>query len=492
MRFPWTKEEEPKFRTEPRKGKAYVITTEDDVVSLETLEKYQIQKFKIPGLNVDPVVISQQDMKLKEFELVAHPFDMPPLMELCESNVTLGAIVAQIATDVAGLGHTLPLKTDASENLAELKKIEDFLEMPNSERLSLQYILNAMTDDWGCVGNQALEVIWNAGGEVAEIRHLPVHNIWIHKSGDKYARLTKKGTTINQRWYRRFGIKAEDAEGNPIAAPNITQDTGKPGEEFKARATDVIYMHRYYRKSKHYGIPKSIPSLGEILSLIGIRDYHLGFLRNHGVPAYMVQARGEWDSGNVLKTIKEFMNKGVLRGGEAYATLMVEVPEEGSLEFEPLAIKESNTGNTFRVYKASLQEDVLSAYSMPPYRIGINQVGKLGGTNIKPATKIYKNGVVSPLQEDLEHMINMVLREGLNVESYRFDLNEMDASDEITPDDIDRLRRTAVITANEGRLLLEQKTPIPLEPYEAGNVFHIEERLIQEGEVEPSTDGSGG
>ena len=482
MRFPFTKNlSAPASAESIRKGKAYVITTDDDIVSLETLERYQIEKFKIPGLNVDPVVVGQQEMKLKEFELIAHPFDMPPLMELCESNVTLGAIVGQIATDVAGLGHTLPLKTDASENLAELRKIEEFLERPNSERLSLQYILNALTDDWGCLGNSALEVIWNAKDGVQEIRHLPIHNIWVHKSGDKYARLTKKNNTIQQKWYKRFGVEG-----------NIKQSDGKPGDAFQGRATDVIYMHRYYRKSKHYGIPKSIPALGEILSLIGIRDFHLGFFRNHGVPAYLVKATGEWDSSHVLKAIKEFFNKGVLRGGDSFATLMVELPKEGDLEFVPLTVKQNDTGNTFRVYKASLQEDVLSAYSMPPYRIGINQVGKLGGTNIKPATKIYKNGVVSPLQEDLEHMINMVLSEGLGVESYRFDLNEMDASDEITAKDIVDLIKSGALTPNEGRLLLEQKTPIPLEAYELGNVFRIDDNLIDVGEVEHSTDGSGG
>jgi len=485
MKFPWTqKEEQPQFRTEPRKGKAYIISTEDDIVSLETLEKYQIEKFKIPGLNVDPVVISQEDMKLKDLGLIAHPFDMPPLMDLCESNVTLGAIIGQIATDTAA-DHTLPLNTGASENTAELAKIEAFLEMPNTERLSLRYILKAMADDWGCVGNYALEAIWNAGAEVGEMRHLPVHNIWVHKDGNKYARLTMKKQSVIQRWYRRFGYE-----------PQIRQSDGSEGTEseigFKERATDIIYKHDYYRKSKHYGVPKSITSLGEVISLIGIRDFHLGFLRNNGVPAYMVEARGEWDSSNVLKTIKEFMNKGVLRGGEAYATLMVEVPEEGSLKFEPLTIKEGETGNTFRVYKKSLQEDVLSAYSMPPYRIGIAEVGKLGGTNIIPATKIYKNAVISPLQTSLEDVINMVLREGLGVESYRFDLNEIDASDAITAKDIDALVRDGTLNNNEGRLLLEQKTPVKLPPYEGGGVFRIDANLIDVGEVEPSTDGSGG
>lgn len=476
------KKQTPSPVKEAKKGNAFVITTEDDVVSLETLEKYQIAKYKIPGLDVEPTIISQQDMKLKELELKPHPYDMPPLMELCESNVTLGATVSQIATDVAGQ-YTLPLKAAASEDTAELKKIQDFLETPNIENISLAWILNALTDDWGCLGNKALEVIWNAKDEVGEIRHLPVHNLWVHKSGDKYARLTKKkgSGTVEQKWYRRFGYDKQ-----------IKKKDGKEGGTWEERSSDVLYMHDYYRKSKYYGIPKSITCLGEVLSLIGIRDYHLGFLRNHGVPAYLVTVKGEWDSELVLKAIKEFMNKGVLKGGESYATLMVEVPDEGELTFEPLTVKYGETGNTFRVYKKSLQEDVLSAYSMPPYRIGLAEVGKLGGTNIKPATKIYKNGVVSPLQEDLEHMINLVLREGLGVESYRFDLNEMDASDEITPKDISDLRDRGVLTGNEGRQLLEQKTPMELPPYEQGNTFHIDQNMIDAGEVEPSTDGSGG
>lgn len=481
MRIEWKKRSEPEFRVESRKSSAHVITTENDAVSLKSMEKYQLQKFKIPGLSVDPVVISQQDFKLKDLELIAHPFDMPPLMELCESNVTLGAIVRQIAVDAAGLGHTLPLKTDASENAAELKIVQDFLETPNTERTSLRYILNAMADDWGCLGNYALEVLWNAKDTVQEIRHLPVHNLWVHKDGNKYARLTKKGTTVNQRWYRRFGYENQ-----------VKQSNGTEAGAFTERASDVIYMHDYYRKSRHYGVPRNLTALGEILSLIGIRDYHLGFFKNHGVPAYYVKLTGEWDSEATIQAIKKHLTTGVLKGGNSYTTLVLELADNADIVFEPLQAKVGDTGNTFRIYKKSLQEDVLSAYSMPPYRIGIAEVGKLGGTNIIPATKIYKNAVISPLQMNLEDMINMVLRDGLGVESYRFDLNEMDASDAITPKDITDLIRSGAITPNEGRILLEQKTPTALAPYEGGDVFRIDDGMIDVGEVEPPTDGSGG
>ncbi len=70
MRIEWKKRSEPEFRTEPRKSTAYIVTAEpDDVVSLESLERYQINKFKIEGVDVQPVVVSQTDFDLKKLEL---------------------------------------------------------------------------------------------------------------------------------------------------------------------------------------------------------------------------------------------------------------------------------------------------------------------------------------------------------------------------------------------------------------------------------------
>ncbi len=46
MRISWGKDT-PEPVKEIKKGKAYILTSEDDLVSLEKLEKYQIKKYKI-------------------------------------------------------------------------------------------------------------------------------------------------------------------------------------------------------------------------------------------------------------------------------------------------------------------------------------------------------------------------------------------------------------------------------------------------------------
>ena len=110
---------------------------------------------------------------------------------------------------------------------------------------------------------------------------------------------------------------------------------------------------------------------------------------------------------------------------------------------------------------------------MPPYRIGINQVGKLGGSNIREATEIYKQSLVEPLQTNIENIVNMILTQGLDCTDYRFQLNDMDIRDEIAQakQHMD-LVRSGIMTPNEARARMG------LKPYEGGDVFYVDSDFI--------------
>jgi hypothetical protein len=112
---------------------------------------------------------------------------------------------------------------------------------------------------------------------------------------------------------------------------------------------------------------------------------------------------------------------------------------------------------------------------MPPERVGIRVVGKLGGNVAEEATQVYVSSVVEPLQLDVEEIINDML---LQSEIYEFKFNDIDTRD------LDALSTrllaeigSAVRTPNEAR------NELGLKPYPEGDKFYIQSSFIEVGEA---------
>ncbi len=134
---------------------------------------------------------------------------------------------------------------------------------------------------------------------------------------------------------------------------------------------------------------------------------------------------------------------------------------------------------SFKAYIQLLIDDILMSYSMPGYRLGLNIVGKLGGSNIREATEIYKNGVVEPLQEDIEDMVNhKLIEQGLNCSSYKFKLNDLDVRDiDAEVKRYVRLVNMGAMTPNQVRNLLDLG-----ESYPEGDKYFVASNLVEAGE----------
>jgi len=269
-------------------------------------------------------------------------------------------------------------------------------------------------------------------------------------------------------WFKQFGLKK-----------NFHLKEGTEGDyDEEKRANELIFLLNYYPRNDYYGVPNILPAVGSVIGLIGIRDYNLAFFTNYGVPAYMVILSGDWDEG-AEKIIKKHLDTEIKGSEKAHKTMVLQVPEGGAATFEPLsvAVKEGS----FRVYQQVLREDILAAYSMPAYRIGINIVGSLGGTNIGESTVIYNQSVVEPLQEDLEDIFNnRIIEEGLDCHSYKFKFNDMDLRDR----DAEAKRNNEAIqhgkmTPNEARNLEDLG-----ETYPEGDRFYMNASLIEVGQAE--------
>jgi hypothetical protein len=178
-----------------------------------------------------------------------------------------------------------------------------------------------------------------------------------------------------------------------------------------------------------------LPCTGEIITSIGIRDFNLGFFANHGMPAYVVKLIGPWDQGTeedddkAVDIVEDYF-KSIKKPEAARSTLVMEIPEGCELQIDPISVKIEE--GSFKVLKQLVDQDVLTAYSMPPYRIGIAvRAGSLAGNIAGELTTNYINGTVEPLQTDLEDIwSDQIFRDGMDCPSYRIAFTNLDIRDE--------------------------------------------------------------
>lgn len=432
-----------------QKGSVYIETSKG-IFPYELLQKAQ-EEGKSKQLEPTQKWMTQNG-------LVPPPYSPMSFLSLYESNSIFWRCVNQLAIDSAGLGWSLQLKEDKKDNQADLDKLHEFLNHPNSDD-SFRSILKQLLIDWGTIGWFGLEVARNNKQDIAEIYHVPAHTLRVHKSKKKFCQIRNN----KKAWFKKFG-----------ETQNISAKTGKEiAGRSRDKANELIYYKNYYPKSDFYGVPNIISAIGDIMGLIGLRDYNLAFFENFGVPAALIVLEGDWETGSEKK-VSDFLNKELKGSSQAHRSLVVTQPDKCKFNYQKLGVEVKEA--SFKLYEKTRQEDILIAYSMPPERVGIRVVGKLGGNVAEEATKVYVQSVVEPLQLDLEEIINTQL---LQSEFYRFKFNDIDTRDLIALSE--RLAKeigVAMKTPNEARNELGMK------PYLEGDKFYVATNLIEAGEAD--------
>jgi len=349
--------------------------------------------------------------------LIPLPFEVSSLLKLQGNCSYFDACVKQIAKDVIGQGWTIQAIDEKKENEAEKQKIEDFIAGSGGDRdETFADTLERSIIDWGVIGWWGWEISKGDNDEINGIWHVPAQTLRVHESHDKYCQLRDN----KRAWFKRFGLE-EDInikDGEPMA------DSGSDDQ-----ANEMIYYRNYYTGSDYYGAPNILPSVGSVLGLIAVRDYNLSFFENYGVPAAIVYLTGKW-SKDSAKQISDFLDVEIKRTENAHKTIVMHSPEGGSMEWIPLDMKQSKKDGSFEWYTKNSSMEVLIAYKMPPYRIGIPEKGSLGGSIAPESTKIYISSVVNPLENVVNHLVTKkIIQDGLDCKGCKFVLNGVDLRD---------------------------------------------------------------
>ena len=393
--------------TTRRKGQVHILSSEGNIIPYEFLKSAET-------LHESKQNKEQDTAWLDTNGLIEKPFDPVNFLDLSDNNPSLARIIRQIATDSAGLGWQLNVKEDQEEDKSERIRIKALLNEPNDDE-TLRRILEAWVIDLQLIGYAGLEVGRNKDGIPSKIYHIRASELYRHKESWKFAQKRNNSPT----WFRKY------TKDN--TSPLISKITGETSDDPEENdASEICFTKLYYPQSDYYGVPPLLPAIGQILSMIGIRDYNLSFFENFGVPAYIVLLEGEWDDAQKsTDIIHKFINTELRGSSNARKTLVLQPPDGCSAKFIPVDVQARE--GSFRLYLDNLREDVMAVYSMPPYRLGIAVVGNLSGTTARELNEIYKNGVIEPIQDDIEQMVNAII----NSDTYTFKLNDLDLNDEM-------------------------------------------------------------
>jgi len=441
--------------TKSKKGEAFIVTSKG-MYSYEQITKAKVESSK---------QLKEASSYRSQNDLVPPPFPPTTFLILLESNPIFARCVKQTAVDVAGLGWTLQLIEGKAESKPELERLNLFLDHPNDDD-SFRTILKQLLIDYGSIGWFGIEVIRSVADGIAQVYHVPAHTINVHKDNDKYCQI--RGT--KKVWFRKYGVEKD-----------ISADEGKEskfdGDAAKDKANELIFHKNYYPRSEYYGAPDILPAIGDLMGAISQRDYNLAFFKNFGMPSAIMMLEGQWDEGAV-GAIRKFVKHEVTGTENAHKTLVVKIPENENtkLTYTPMTDKQPKDA-AFKMYAQDCRDDIMIAYSMPPERIGVRVTGKLGGNVANEATQVYVQGVIEPLQLDMESIINDKL---LQSEIYKFKFNDIDIRN--MDNEVERhvkMIGSGMETPNEARGELTGK-----EEYTEGDKFFIGTTLVEVGGVE--------
>lgn len=387
-----------------RKGKVHFIKTGRGLFPFAVLAKAEIK-------HGESQQIKQEREWLSEKGLIPLPFNVAGLLTLQENCTYFDACARQIAQDVVGQGWKIvSAKPEEDVDKSEKEEAERFLGDPNSDDETIEEIIKRCVLDWGTVGWWGIEVSRGPDRKVDGLWHMPGHTIRVHKDEVKYCQV--RGS--KKRWFKKFGYEKD-----------VNKETG---QELKGRsknpAKELIFGRRYTSGNDYYGQPPILPAVGAVRGLIGVRDYNLSFFENYGIPAALVTLEGEWEE-NSAKEINDFLDVEIKGSENAHKTLVLELPEGGTCTWKPLSV-ETKEGS-FNLYYKDMRNECLSAYKMPPYRIGIAETGSLGGSTAKEATHIYIDSVINPLKKAFAQVVtSKILAKGMSLEKVAFEFEKLD------------------------------------------------------------------
>jgi PBSX family phage portal protein len=443
-----------------KKSESFIVTTDEDgehnLISSEILEQYAIKA----DVNADGTKQIRSDGW--DYNQLLEPlYDPKRLAELLDLYTYHELCCDAVASDSAGSGYTFnPVSSnETSDSKFENKEVLNFFD--NLEP-GINEILYKRMYDRRALGYGAIEIVRESTSESVPVSLQPIQAHTLRRHKDEFRVKQKVGT--KEVWFVLYGKNRVDG-----VEVDVDADTGEicpynslPSEK---RANELLWTEEYTPRTPFYGRPRIVGSLPAIQGDLSRASYNNAFFSNYGVPAFAVTVTGDFVDYDVepddpdydyTKTLKYKISqqlKEVMKHPHSAVTILVPSEgEEGNVEVNLQQLSVDSKEASFRLYRSDNRDEVINAHKVPPYRVGVNITGTLGGNNSEISDEIYKDGTIAPLVRANEDDINLLLKNEFGVYDWKFELEGINQKDTKAEFEIAKsLVEHAAMTPNELR-----------------------------------------
>jgi PBSX family phage portal protein len=422
-----------------REPDAFIVTTDDgwDVVNSDILDRYVIKSAEEDDGQGGGVSKQIKDDGWDYNDLHEPLYNPEQLTDLLERNTYHAQACSVVARESGGLGFSIkPVSEEENPDDEHKRVLIKFF-----KSFKINDVLYRRQYDRGSIGYGAIEIIREGGNksELLRLDHIPSYTLRRHKDGKRVKQQIGNKTV----WFILYGTN-KDRNGEILF--DVDSETGEihPPNSLpvKQLANEILWSLDYTPTSHYYGMPRVISAIGAIYGDISCRDYNNSFFTNYGMPAFAVTVTGDFETYDKVpgdegydetKTLRYKMSqqlKEVIKNPHSAVTILIPSEgEDGNVEakIQPLSVETKEA--SFRLYRKDNRDEVLAAHRVPAYRLGINETGRLGGSNSAESSKIYKTSVLEPLQSDDEYDMNWLIREEFGFTDWEFQLEDIDIND---------------------------------------------------------------
>lgn len=404
---------------------------------------------------------------------VIPPLDPYRLLQLAENNAIHGACVTAKAADSVGRGWLWEPEDKNTASEQAPKDLDDLLEKITPTMSFSELLKQAVTEEES-VGWSAWEVaregerdIFTGEEKVTAIFPIPAHTLRATKDENVWVQIKN----VEVRYFKAFGstVPYDALTGAPIGEDALARymeggnerrrgSDGRFAGAFQP-AREIIVFKTYTPRSPYYGMPTWIGAMPAIAELQAIREFNISFFQSGGTVDRIIHVSADGDevaegiADDIMETLKD-------AAGRGHVTVVTHGNPQTAVNVIPMNGPQGNVGGRdaqFVLRRQDLIKEVLMAHNVPPYRIGLAELGSLGGSAAKEMLRAYKVGSIEAKQNLLQDRLNLSLfgPAGLNVQGYRWKLETLDWDEaELNLSIATQAADRGLISRNEGRDLL--------------------------------------
>ena len=377
------------------------------------------------------------------FDVITPPYNLYELANYYDTSFANHAAIDAKVENVVGLGYDFVV---GSRTMLKLENVEDETSLGRARKrierakIEMKDWLEGLNDDdsftktmekiyvdMQATGNAYLEIGRTVAGEIGYIGHIPATTIRVRRLRDGYVQII--GPSVI--YFRNFGAK----NPNPITTDR--------------RPNEIIHFKQYSPLNTYYGVPDIIAALPALVGDQLATQYNIDYFENKAVPRYIITLKGAKLSADAEDKMFRFLQTGLK--SQSHRTLYIPLPgdsENNKVEFKMDPIENGIQEASFNEYRIRNRDDILIAHQVPISKLGGSDSGSIAAALSQDRT--FKEQVARPAQQELEKLINKVVREKTDILELKF--NELTLTDEIAQSQIlERYVKTQVMMPNEAR-----------------------------------------